>query len=109
DGIGEEHMDPVGRALDRRRLAVAARTADRQPVLLGRAEPEARRVWEALARLGRAADGDLAGCVGGDRSTCREWLARLEGRRLIRAAGGAFESLFVMLAAGDAGGEDARA
>lgn len=106
DGIEEEHMDPVASALARRGLAMAARTSARRPVLLGRAEPEARTVWEALAECGRARAHELAGCLGGDATACREWLACLDERRLIRAAGDEFESLFVILG-GDAGGESA--
>jgi len=109
DGIEEEHMDPVGCALARRGLAMAARTAARCPVLLGRAEPEARAVWEALAGAGRAVPGDLAGCLDGDADACRSWLARLDERRLCRDVGDAFESLFTVLGdAGAQGGDPAR-
>lgn len=104
DGLEEEHIDPVSSALDRRGLAMAARMASRRPVLLGRAEPEAVRVWDALSRCGRARVDDLAGCFEGDAGTCLRWLARLEARRLVRDAGGVFESLFVSLVAG--GGDD---
>ena len=83
---------------------MAARMASRRPVLLGRAEPEAVRVWDALSRCGRARVDDLAGCFEGDAGTCLRWLARLEARRLVRDAGGVFESLFVSLVAG--GGDD---
>jgi hypothetical protein len=103
DGIEEEHMDPVASALDRRGLAMAARTSARRPVLLGRAEPEARRVWDALAECGRARPPDLAGCLGGDAAACRAWLARLDERRLVRGAGEVFESLFVILGADEQG------
>lgn len=103
DGIEEEHMDPVASALARRGLAMAARTSSRRPVLLGRAEPEARIVWDALADRGRARAHELAGCLAGDAAACREWLARLEERRLIRDAGDQFESLFVILGADERG------
>jgi hypothetical protein len=99
DGIEEEHMDPVASALARRGLAMAARTSARRPVLLGRAEPEARRVWEALAECGRARATELAGCLGGDVAACGDWLARLDRRRVVRGAGDEFESLFVILGA----------
>lgn len=98
DGLEEEHMDPVASALARRDLAMAARTAARRPVLLGRAEPEAVRVWEALAARGRARADDLAVCLEGDAAACGRWLARLDARRLVRDAGGVFESLFLALA-----------
>lgn len=101
DGIEEEHMDPVGSALDRRGLAMAARTAARRPVLLGRAEPEARRVWDELASRGRAGATELAACLGGDVESCGRWLARLEARRLVCEADDAFESLFVVLGSRD--------
>lgn len=100
DGIDEEHMDPVSSALDRRGLAMAARTVALRPVLLGRIEPEARKVWEALARLGRGQADDLASCLEGDASGCRKWLQRLEDRRLARGSdgpSGTFESLFSVL------------
>lgn len=101
DGIEEEHMDPVGSALDRRGLAMAARTAARRPVLLGRAEPEARRVWDELASQGRAGANELAACLGGDVESCGRWLARLEARRLVCEADDGFESLFVVLGSRD--------
>jgi len=98
DGLEEEHVDPVSSALERRGLAMAARMASRHQVLLGRAEPEAVRVWEALARRGRARADDLAVCLEGDAAACRRWLTRLEARRLVRDVGEAFESLFLSLA-----------
>ena len=104
DGMEEEHMDPVASALARRGLAMAARTSALRPVLLGRAEPEARRVWEALALCGRARASELSECLDGDAEACREWLARLDARRLVRDAGEQFESLFVILGS-DEGGE----
>lgn len=97
DGIEEEHMDPVGSALDRRGLAVAARTAAGRPVLLGRAEPEARRLWDGLAERGSARAEDLADCLDGDPHSCLRWLARLEERRLVRGDGSIYESLFAVL------------
>lgn len=103
DGIEEEHMDPVGSALQRRGLAMAARTTARRPVLLGLAEPEARRVWEELAGRVRGRPSDLAACLEGDAEACRSWLARLERRRLIRGAGDVFESLFAALDAPEDG------
>lgn len=97
DGIEEEHMDPVSCALERRGLAMAARTAGRRPVLLGLIEPEARLVWDELTLLGRGGPGELAACLGGDAAACRAWLSRLEARRLVRHDGDRFESLFAVL------------
>lgn len=97
DGLEDEHIDPVTSALDRRGLAMAARTARRRPMLLGRAEPEALTVWGALTERGRARAPEIADCLHGDAEACRGWLARLEARRLVRAAGETFESLFVVL------------
>lgn len=105
DGIDQEHMDPVSCALDRRGLAMAARTTGLRPVLLGRIEPEAREVWEALAGRGHARASDLSSCLGGDAKGCRKWLQRLEERRLARGGegpAGMFESLFSVLARWDA-------
>ena len=100
DGIEEEHMDPVSSALSRRGLAVAARTAGGRQVLLGTVEPEARRLWEALAARGSGRPGELADCLDGDAAACLRWLARLEERRLVRGEGGRFESLFAVLDSG---------
>ena len=109
DGLEEEHMDPLASALARRGLAMAARTSMLRPVLLGAAEPEARRVWEALAHRGRARPSELSGCVDGNAETCRKWLARLDSRRLVRDAGDQFESLFAILGDGGLGAGEAPA
>ena len=101
DGIAEEHMDPVSSALARRGLAMAARTSARRPVLLGRAEPEAVRIWEELAERGWARAAELADCVDGDAEACRRWLEGLGARRLLRELGDGFESLFAVLGEGD--------
>ncbi len=97
DGLEEEHMDPVSSALERRGLAVAARTVERQPVLLGRVEAEAREVWEALSRAGQAGAKDLAASMSGDPVVCARCLDRLDERRLVRAAGNMYASLFTFL------------
>lgn len=102
DGLEDEHIDPVSSALDRRGLAMSARTARRDPVLLGRAEPEAQAVWRALTDRGRARAPELAGCLRGDAEACRRWLVRLEDRRLLRSTGEVYESLFLALGEGDA-------
>lgn len=94
DGIGEEHMDPVSSALDRRGLAVAARTSALEPVLLGHIEAEARSVWEALCQAGRAEAADLAGSLDGDLAECARRLDMLEQRRLVRGAGDVYASLY---------------
>lgn len=97
DGIGEEHMDPVSSALDRRGLAVAARTSTLQPVLLGRVEAEARSVWEELCLAGKAVAADLAGRLDGDLDDCARCLALLEQRRLVRGAGDVYASLYTFM------------
>lgn len=101
DGIEEEHMDPVDCALCRRGLAVAARTATRDPVLLGHVDPAARRVWEALARHRRAPAGELAALerAGAEADEYLRWLIHLDERRLVRReeSTGVFESLYSVL------------
>ncbi|MFW6039584.1 MAG: hypothetical protein ACOC9N_00740 [Gemmatimonadota bacterium] len=104
DGLDDEHIDPVASALDRRGLAMSARTARRRPVLLGRAEPEAQEVWRALTDRGRARANEIADCLRGDAEECRRWLARLEARRLLRSAGDVYESLFLALGPEDEAG-----
>lgn len=101
DGLEDEHIDPVASALDRRGLAMAARTARRHAMLLGRAEPEAKTVWRALTERGRACAAEIADCLRGDADACRSWLVRLEARRLLRASGDGFESLFLALGSED--------
>lgn len=101
DGLEDEHIDPVASALDRRGLAMAARTARRGPMLLGRVEPEAQAVWRALTERGRARATEIAGCLRGDADACRSWLVRLEARRLVRSAGDTFESLLLALSPED--------
>ena len=97
DGLDEEHMDPVSSALDRRGLAVAARTAAHQPVLLGRIDAEAREVWEALSLAGQAAAADLADQFDGDPAECARCLDTLDQRRLVRGVGDLYASLFSFL------------
>jgi len=103
DGIEEGHMDPVSSALERRGLAVAARTAELRPVLLGQVEAEARSVWEALSLAGRAGAVDLAASMDGDPADCARCLDRLDERRLVRGAGEVYASLFSFLTLGDSG------
>lgn len=105
DGMEEEHMDPVSSALERRGLAVAARTVEHRPVLLGRIEAEARGVWDALSRAGRAGATDLAASFSGDPAACARCLDKLDERRLVRAAGDMYASLFSFLPQTDAGPE----
>ncbi len=105
DGMEEAHMDPVSSALERRGLAVAARTAELRPVLLGQVEAEARNVWEALSRAGQAGAVDLAAIMDGDPAACARCLDRLDERRLVRGSGEVYASLFSFLAPGDGGPE----
>lgn len=105
DGMEEGHMDPVSSALERRGLAVAARTAERRTVLLGQVETEARNVWEALSHAGQAGAVDLAAIIDGDPAECARCLDRLDERRLIRGAGEVYASLFSFLTSGDSGPE----
>lgn len=109
DGMEEEHMDPVSSALERRGLAVAARTVERRPVLLGRIEAEAHRVWEALSLAGRAGATDLAASLSGDPTACARCLDRLDERRLVRASGDMYASLFSFLPQSDVGQESGSA
>lgn len=105
DGLEEEHMDPVSSALERRGLAVAARTSARRLVLLGRVEAEAHGVWHALSRAGQADAADLAAQIDGDPAACARCLDRLDDRRLVRAAGDIYASLFSFLPQADDGSE----
>lgn len=97
DGLEDEHIDPVSSALDRRGLAMSARTARHRPLLLGRVEPEAQAVWGALIERGRARADEIADCLQGDAQACTSWLVRLEDRRLLRSTGEVYESLFLAL------------
>ncbi|MFQ5528862.1 MAG: hypothetical protein ACE5FP_00800 [Gemmatimonadota bacterium] len=97
DGMQEAHIDPVSSALQRRGLAVAARTAELRTVLLGRVGAEARGVWEALGRAGRAGAVDLAARMNGDPVACARCLDQLDERRLVRGAGEVYASLFSFL------------
>lgn len=105
DGMEEEHMDPVSSALERRGLAVAARTVERQLVLLGRIEAEARGIWDALSRAGQAAATDLAAHIDRDPVDCARCLDRLDERRLVRGVGDVYASLFSFLPQADTGSE----
>jgi len=98
DGIDEEHMDPVSSALDRRGLAIAARTAALEPVLLGEVGPEARGVWDALSAAGWSAAAVLAGLLDGDLMACTQCLDDLHRRRLVVGAGDVYSSLVSFLA-----------
>lgn len=97
DGIDEDHMDPVSSALDRRGLAVAARTVAYQPMLLGHIEAEDRGVWEALSLAGQSGAADLAATLDGDPEDCARCLDSLDRRRLVRGAGDVYASLFSFL------------
>jgi len=97
DGMEEGHMDPVSSALERRGLAVAARTVERRLVLLGRIEAEARLIWETLSNFGQAEANDLAAHMDSDPIDCTRCLDQLDERRLVRAAGDVYASLFSFL------------
>ena len=105
DGMEEEHMDPVSSALERRGLAVAARTVERRLVLLGRIESEARGIWDALSRAGQAEAAELAAQIDRDPVACARCLDRLDDRRLVRASGDVYASLFSFLPQANAGAE----
>ncbi len=105
DGMEEEHMDPVSSALERRGLAVAARTVKRQLVLLGRIEAEARGIWDALSSAGQAAATDLAARIDRDPVDCARCLDRLDERRLVLGVGDVYASLFSFLPQADTGPE----
>ncbi len=105
DSMEEDLMDPVSSALDRRGLAVAARTVERRTVLLGRIEAEDRGVWEALSLAGRAGAADLAASLNGDPAACARCLDRLDKRRLVRATGDMYASLFSFLPQAELGPE----
>ena len=105
DGLEEEHMDPVSSALERRGLAVAARTVERKLVLLGQVDAEARGVWDALSRAGQSEATDLAAGLDRDPAACARCLDQLDERRLVRAAGDVYASLFSFLPQADKGSE----
>ena len=105
DGMEDEHMDPISSALERRGLAVAARTMELRLVLLGQINAEARVIWDALSIAGQAEATDLAAQISYDAVACARCLEQLDERRLVRAAGDVYASLFSFLPQAGAGPE----
>ena len=55
-GLSESPLDAIDAVLERHHLAIVAQSPDGDAVLVGAVCDEERRAWQALARLGRAAD-----------------------------------------------------
>ncbi|HEU4641645.1 MAG TPA: hypothetical protein VFS44_04255 [Gemmatimonadaceae bacterium] len=81
-GVSDSHLDAIETVLERHRLAIVAQTSDGGMMLVGTVDDRERRAWEAMCRLGRAAEGELARELGLDATQAAEALDALCRLRL---------------------------
>ncbi len=86
-GLHEAHVDAIETALARYELALVAEAADGAPQLLGTLDADARRAWDAVARLGRADAGALADVLSLETGHAGDLLELLAARRVVMRAG----------------------
>ena len=89
-GVSEHHLDAIEAVLERHGLALVLEDAPGHPRVLGAVDDREREAFEAVVRLGRAAERDLAEALGIARGDAAALLDALCRRRLLFRLGGDF-------------------
>ena len=92
-GVSEHHLDAIEAVLERHGLALILEEAPGQPRVLGTLGEREREAWEAMVRLGRAAERDLAEALDISRNDAAAVLDALCRRRLLFRLGGDFAAV----------------
>lgn len=82
-GIDDRHRETIETVLTRQGLAIAAKLASGEPVLLGDVSRSEADAWAALNRLRRGAPGEVAQSVAGREGDVADALDALARRRVV--------------------------
>ena len=86
-GVSETHLDAIEAVLERHQLALITQLADGVVRLVGEIEPDERRAWEAVHRVGYADGNGVALAVGISPADAERLLETLFRRRLLMRRG----------------------
>ena len=92
-GVSEHHLDAIEAVLERHGLALVLEETPGHPRVLGTLDDREREAWEAMVRLGRAAERDLAEAMGVSRGDAAAVLDALCRRRLLLRLDGDFAAV----------------
>jgi hypothetical protein len=82
-GMNESHLDAIETVLERHGLALVVLLDDGAPHLIGAVDDRERRAWEAVCRLGRAAEAEVLRALGVEPRDASALLDGLCRRRLV--------------------------
>ena len=92
-GVRDAHLDAIESVLERYSLALVVEDEAGVPRLVGTVTEPERDAWQAVARVGRLAPGELARVLGREPSEAQLLLEKLLERRLVMRLEGRYVAL----------------